>query len=256
MLTDREGTTAPRATERITVHTTRNGLRLVDADCKATTKRGQQCRNPFIHGQFWPRGMPEVLVSDGADTRMLAQRRCHLHVDHSRPAEVLLVFDDDVPSRFSGPHPAPVWQDPRSPELIRGATAGQSRADTLAVYVALTEHGDPDTLAGVTRRTGLRPRQVEAAIAVLADLALFRNGVLVGSSADVLAVVAHGGGVARGGVDLLAGRGDRRLPIAGRVGHCCTCGRPRERRLRRANRTPEAAAVGRFSRPLAARGSP
>lgn len=47
-------------------------------------------------------------------------------------------MDDDVPARFTGPFPGPVWQDPRS-QLIRGATPGRERADTLPLYLTLTE---------------------------------------------------------------------------------------------------------------------
>jgi hypothetical protein len=113
----------PRAVERLTVHTVRNGLPLAAANCEALTKAGRQCRNAFVHGQFWSGGHPEVTLSDGPATRMLAQRRCRLHVDHSRHVEVVMIFDDVVPSRFEGPFPGPVWQDPRSLGLIREATS-------------------------------------------------------------------------------------------------------------------------------------
>jgi hypothetical protein len=116
--------------ERVTVHTTRNGLPLAEADCEAFTKAGRQCRNPFVYGQFWSGGHPEVVLSDGPDTRMLAQRRCRVHVDHELRADVVLVMDDVVPSRFSGPFPRPVWQDPRSLDLIRSATSGRARTMT------------------------------------------------------------------------------------------------------------------------------
>jgi hypothetical protein len=162
--------------EKVTVHTTHNGLPLADADCEAMTKRGRRCRNPFIYGQFWPGGHPEVILSDSPETRMLAHRRCHVHVDHTRHAEVVLVMDDVVPSRFSEPYPAPIWQDPRSLELIRNATTGRARADALVVYLVLTEHGDPGTLAGVQARTGLPAAQVEAAMSVLGDVGLVRDG--------------------------------------------------------------------------------
>lgn len=181
LLAQRDPAPQPAVTpERVTVHTTNNGLPLADGCCEALTKRGRQCRNPFIYGQFWPGGLPEWILSDSPETRMLAQRRCNIHVDHSRPAEVVLVMDDVVPSRFTGPYPAPVWQDPRSLELIRDATTGRVRADTLAVYLVLTEHGDPSTLVGVQSRTGLSAAQVEAAMSVLGDVGLVRDGQLVG----------------------------------------------------------------------------
>jgi hypothetical protein len=139
LLTEREAANAdPGAIERVTVHTTRNGLPLADADCEALTKAGRRCRNPFVHGQFWPGGHPEVLLSDCPGTRMLAQRRCRVHVDHTLHAEVVLVMDDVVPSPHSGAFPGPVWQDPRSLDLIRNATSGRARTETLALYLALT----------------------------------------------------------------------------------------------------------------------
>jgi hypothetical protein len=176
VLTDR---TAAAPIERVTVHTTRNGMPLAEADCEAVTKAGRQCRNPFIHGQFWSGGQPEVLLRDGPDTRMLAQRRCRVHVDHDLHTDVLLVMDDDIPSRFSGPHPAPVWQDPRSLELIRTATSGGARAQTLALYLALTERGD-DELAEISERAGLAAADTQAAMKVLTELRLVEDGALVG----------------------------------------------------------------------------
>jgi hypothetical protein len=168
----------PAPIKRVTVHTTRNGLPLAEADCEAVTKAGRQCRNPFIHGQFWPGGQPEVLLHDGANTRMLAQRRCRVHVDHDLHTDVLLVMDDDVPSRFSGPYPAPVWQDPRSLELIRTATSGSTRAQTLALYLALTERVD-DNLAEISDRAGLATADAQAAMNVLTELRLVKDGLLV-----------------------------------------------------------------------------
>jgi hypothetical protein len=169
----------PNTIERVTIHTTDNGLPLADELCGAMTKRGRQCRNPFIYGQFWPGGHPEVVLPDGPDTRMLAQRRCPVHVDRDRHAEVILVMDDDVPSRFTGPFPGPVWQDPRSLELIRSATSGRERADTLALYLTLTEHaGSADE--AIEQQTGLDPDQVEAAMKILTDVGLIREGTLVG----------------------------------------------------------------------------
>ena len=176
VLTDR---TAAAPIERVTVHTTRNGMPLAETDCEAVTKAGSQCRNPFIHGQFWSGGQPEVLLRDGPDTRMLAQRRCRVHVDHDLHTDVLLVMDDDVPSRFSGPYPAPVWQDPRSLELIRTATSGGTRARTLALYLALTERGE-DNLAEISERAGLTAADTQAAMKVLTDLRLVEDGLLVG----------------------------------------------------------------------------
>jgi hypothetical protein len=171
---------SPSAIERVTVHTTRNGLPLAKADCEALTKAGRQCRNPFIHGQFWSGGHPEVVLRDGPETRMLAQRRCCVHVDHTRHTEVVLVMDDVVPSRFSGPYPRPVWQDPRSLDLIRSATSGRERTTSLALYLALTEHADPDTLAGAAHRAGLSDDEAQAGMSVLTDLGLMRDGSLVG----------------------------------------------------------------------------
>lgn len=115
---------------------------------------------PVIHGQFWHGGHPEVILSDGPDTRMLAQRRCRVHVDHTRHAEVVLVMDDVVPSPLSGIFHGPVWQDPRSLDLIRNATSGRARTETLALYLALTEHGEPDTHAGIGARSGLSGRRL------------------------------------------------------------------------------------------------
>jgi hypothetical protein len=168
------------AMERVTVHTTRNGLPLAEADCEALTKEGRQCRNPFVHGQFWSGDHPEVILSDGPETRMLAQRRCHVHVDHTIHAEVVLVMDDYVPPRFSGPAPHPIWQDPRSLDLIRSATADHERTTTLALYLALTEHSDPDTLAGAARRAGLSDDEAQAGMGVLTGLGLVRDGSLIG----------------------------------------------------------------------------
>lgn len=170
--------TTPAPLERVTVHTTRNGLPLAEADCEAATKAGRQCRNPYINGQFWSGGQPEVLLRDGPETRMLAQRRCHVHVDHDLHADVLLVMDDVVPSRFSGPYPAPVWQDPRSLEVIRGTTSGAARAQTLALYVALSERGDDD-LAQVAERAGLTAADAKASMDVLTELRLVKDGFLV-----------------------------------------------------------------------------
>lgn len=164
---------------RVTVHTTGNGVPLSEADCEAMTQGGRQCRNAFVYGQFWSGGQPEVLLRDSPATRMLAQRRCHVHVDHSLHAEVMLVMDDNVPSRFSGPYPHPVWQDPRSLDLIRGATSERERTTTLALYLALTERGDPDTLADAARRAGLSDGEAEAGMRVLTDLGLMRDGSLV-----------------------------------------------------------------------------
>jgi len=180
VLAERETVVRSRdAIERVTIHTTDNGLPLADEFCGAMTKRGRQCRNPFIYGQFWPGGHPEVVLSDGPDTRMLAQRRCPVHVDHDRHAEVILLMDDDVPSRFTGPFPGPVWQDPRSLELIPGATSGRERADTLALYLTLTEHAESGDEA-IEQQTGLDLDQVEAAMKVLTDVGLIREGMLVG----------------------------------------------------------------------------
>lgn len=181
LLADREAAFPNQeAVERVTIHTIRNGLPLAEADCEALTRAGRRCRNPFVHGQFWSGGHPEVILSDGPDTRMLAQRRCRVHVDHTRRAEVVLVMDDVVPSRFSGPFPGPVWQDPRSLDLIRNATAGRARTETLALYLALTEHGDPDTLVGVGARSGLTGPEVDVAMSVLTELGLVSDGMLVG----------------------------------------------------------------------------
>jgi hypothetical protein len=152
---------------------------LAEADCEALTKAGSQCRNPFIHGQFWSGGQPEVLLRDAPDTRMLAQRRCRVHVDHDLHTDVLLVMDDHIPSRFSGPHPAPVWQDPRSLELIRTATSGGTRAQTLALYLALTERGE-DNLAEISDRAGLTAADTQASMKVLTELRLVEDGALVG----------------------------------------------------------------------------
>lgn len=165
--------------ERVTIHTTDNGLPLAEDHCEAMTRRGRQCRNPFIYGQFWSGSHPEVVLRDGPDTRMLAQRRCTIHVDHDRHAEVVLVMDDVVPSRFSGPFPGPVWQDPRSLELIRDAASGRERADTLALYLTLTEHAESSDEA-IEQQTGLDPDQVEAAMKILTDVGLIREGTLVG----------------------------------------------------------------------------
>lgn len=170
------------AVERVTVHTNRNGLPLTEADCEATTKAGRQCRNPFVHGQFWPGGHPEVLLMDGPDTRMLAQRRCHVHVDHTRPVEIVLLMDDVDPTPLSGTfvRQPPVWQDPQSLALIRDATLGRARADTFALYLALTESDSPDALADVGVRCGLSGREAEAALNVLTNLGLVSDGALVG----------------------------------------------------------------------------
>jgi hypothetical protein len=181
LLVERAATTGnPAAPERVTVHTTRNGLPLAEANCEALTKTGRQCRNPFVYGQFWSGGHPEVVLTDGPDTRMLAQRRCHVHVDHTRHTEVLLVMDDDVPSRFSGPYPRPVWQDPRSLDLIRTATSDRARSATLALYLALTEHVEPNTPAGLAARAGLSQLEVQDGMGVLTGLGIVRDGVLTG----------------------------------------------------------------------------
>lgn len=179
LLAERDAANDPGVVERVTMHTTRNGLPLAEADCEALTKAGRRCRNPFVYGQFWSGGHPEVLLSDGPRTRMLAQRRCRVHVDHTRHAEVVLVMDDVVPSPHSGAFPGPVWQDPRSLDLIRNATSGRARTETLAFYLALTECGEPDTLAGVGARCGLSGSEAEAAMSVLVDLGLVSNGTLV-----------------------------------------------------------------------------
>ncbi|HKB50659.1 MAG TPA: hypothetical protein VKC63_04455 [Solirubrobacterales bacterium] len=180
VLAERETVVRNRdAIQRVTIHTTHNGLPLAEDHCEAMTVRGRQCRNPFIYGQFWPGGHPEVVLRDGPETRMLAQRRCNVHVDHDRHAEVILVMDDVVPSRFTGPFPGPVWQDPRSLELIRSATSGHERADTLALYLTLTEHaGSADE--AIEQQTGLASHQVEAAMKILTDVGLIREGMLVG----------------------------------------------------------------------------
>ncbi len=167
------------AIQRVTIHTTHNGLPLAEDHCEAMTVRGRQCRNPFIYGQFWPGGHPEVVLPDGPETRMLAQRRCNVHVDHDCQAEVILVMDDVVPSRFTGPFPGPVWQDPRSLELIRSATSGRERADTLALYLTLTEHAESADEA-IERQTGLGPGEIEASMKTLTDIGLIREGMLVG----------------------------------------------------------------------------
>ncbi|HEY5334021.1 MAG TPA: hypothetical protein VIJ21_10795 [Solirubrobacterales bacterium] len=78
------GESERKAIEWVTIHTTHNGLPLADGHCEAMTKRGRQCRNPFIYGQFWPGGHPEVVLRDKLETRMLAQRRCNIHVDNDR----------------------------------------------------------------------------------------------------------------------------------------------------------------------------
>jgi hypothetical protein len=168
----------PNTIERVTIHTTDNGLPLAKGHCEAITTRGRQCRNPFIYGQFWPGGQPEVVLRDDPATRMLAQRRCTIHVDHDRPAEVVLVMDDYVPPRFTGPLPGPGWQDPRSLELIRAATSRRQRADTLALYLTLTEHaGSADE--AIEQQSGLGRDQVEAAMKILTDVGLVREGALV-----------------------------------------------------------------------------
>jgi hypothetical protein len=173
------GESERKAIERVTIHTTHNGWPLAEGHCEAMTKRGRECRNPFVYGQFWPGGHPEVVLSDRPETRMLAQRRCNIHVDHDRPAEVILVMDDVVPSRFEGPFPGPVWQDPRSLELIRSATSGRERADTLALYLTLTEHAASADEA-IEQQVGLGPDQIEVAMKVLTDVGLIREGTLVG----------------------------------------------------------------------------
>jgi predicted transcriptional regulator len=88
-------------------------------------------------------------------------------------------MDDHIPSRFSGPHPAPVWQDPRSLELIRTATSGGARAQTLALYLALTERGE-DNLAEISERAGLTAADTQASMKVLTELRLVEDGALVG----------------------------------------------------------------------------
>lgn len=180
VLTGREAAASEReAIERVTIHTTHNGLPLADGHCEAMTKQGRQCRNPFIYGQFWPGGHPEVVLRDRPETRMLAQRRCNIHVDHDRHAEVILVMDDVVPSRFEGPFPGPVWQDPRSLELIRSATSGRGRAAALALYLTLTEHAEC-TDEAIEQRTGLSRDQIDGAMEVLAGVGLVRDGTLIG----------------------------------------------------------------------------
>lgn len=169
-----------RPVERVVVHTTNNGWEFAEANCEAMTKKGRQCRNPFVYGQFWSGGHPEQTLSDSPEARMLAQRRCLVHVDHERPVEITLVMDDVAPSRFRGPYAKPVWQDPRSLQLIREATEGQQRASTLAFYLALTEHATDSSLTSVAERCGLPAAQGEEAIAVLEHLGLFREGTLVG----------------------------------------------------------------------------
>jgi hypothetical protein len=179
VLAERETVVRNRdAIQRVTIHTTHNGLPLAEDRCEAMTVRGRQCRNPFIYDQFWPGGHPEVVLRDGPETRMLAQRRCNVHVDHDRHAEVILVMDDVVPSRFTGPFPGPVWQDPRSLELIRSATSGRERVATLALYLTLTEHAESADEA-IERQTGLGPDQIETSMKILTDIGLIREGMLV-----------------------------------------------------------------------------
>ena len=173
------GVRLPNPIERVTIHTTDNGLPLADELCGAMTKRGRQCRNPFIYGQFWSGGEPEVILNDGPDTRMLAQRRCPVHVDHDRHVEVILVMDDIVPLRVTRQSPGPVWQDRRSLEMIRAATSGRERADTLALYLTLTEHAGSSDEA-IEHHSGLGPDQVEVAMKILTDVGLIREGALVG----------------------------------------------------------------------------
>jgi hypothetical protein len=181
VLAERDGThTRSRPVERVVVHTTNNGWEFAEANCEAMTKKRRQCRNPFVYGQFWSGGGPEQLLPDGPETRMLAQRRCPVHVDHERPVEVTLVMDDVVPNRFLGPYPNPVWQDPRSLQLIREATEGQPRTDALASYLALTEHETDSSLTSVAERAGLPAVRADEAMAVLERLGLFREGTLVG----------------------------------------------------------------------------
>jgi len=121
--------------EEVTIRTARNGLPLAEQDCSAMTKRGRRCRNPFIDGQFWPGGLREVTLEDGPATRMLAQRRCHVHVDHSIHARVTLLMDDLPPA----PSSSFAWQDQHSLQAIRNAATGPTRANALGVYLVLTE---------------------------------------------------------------------------------------------------------------------
>lgn len=88
-------------------------------------------------------------------------------------------MDDDVPSRFTGSVPGPVWQDPRSLDLIRSATSGREHADTLALYLTLTEHAESADEA-IEQQTGLGPEQIEASMKILEDIGLIREGMLVG----------------------------------------------------------------------------
>jgi hypothetical protein len=175
VLAGRSGGSERDAIERVTIHTTDNGWPLTEEHCEAMTKKGRRCRNPIVYGQFWSGGHPEVVLPDMLETRMLAQRRCNVHVDNDRQNEVVLVMDDVVPSRFEGPFPGPVWQDPRSLELIRSASSGQVRADTLALYLTLTEHADEE----VEQRTGLGRDQIDGAMEILVSVGLVRDGMLV-----------------------------------------------------------------------------
>ncbi len=165
--------------KRVTIHATNNGLSLDEETCGAMTVAGRQCRNPFIHGQFWPGGHREALLKDGSDTRMLAQKRCRVHVDHTIPAEVVLVMDDVDFSPFPGPFPGPIWQDPQALAAIRAATTGSARAETLSLYVTLSETTGGESLQAIAERAGLHQSQIEAAVEVLTALGLFCDGVLV-----------------------------------------------------------------------------
>lgn len=163
---------------RVEIHATRNGLSL-DDDCKAQTVAGRQCRNGFIHGQFWPGGHHEVLLEDGPTTRMLAQRRCRVHVDHTAHVEVLLVMDDVPYKPFPGPARAPVWQDPRALAAIRAGASGAARAEALSLYLTLCETAGSDAPSDVGEHAGLAPAQVETAMGLLASLDLVRDGTLI-----------------------------------------------------------------------------
>lgn len=170
---------SPSSPTRVTIHTTQNGLHLGDDDCGATTRAGRQCRNPYVPGQFWPGGHHEVLLTDSPEARMLAQQRCHVHVDHTRPVEIVLVMDDVSPMPHSAPFTAPIWQDPRSLALIRSATVDAARAETLSLYMTLGEAMDRETLSVIAEHAGLTKEKVEAGIELLTSLELMRDGVLV-----------------------------------------------------------------------------
>lgn len=78
-----------------------------------------------------------------------------------------------------GRFPARCWQDPRSLELIRGASSGRERAYTLALYLTLTEHAGSAEEA-IEQQAGLSPDQIEVAMKILTDVGLIREGTLVG----------------------------------------------------------------------------